>query len=217
MIQSIEVAGRIRDDIARGVLAFGEQLRIVDLANRYQVSAMPIREALRQLNGEGLIKLEPNRTARVRQVSEHYLRQLFDLHLAVEIVLARAAAANWQKDDTAILLSVHEEMEAAVGRSDAERVLEVNKHFHTLIYERSNNADAFATIERHWFFMAALWKRYGYSEGRFSGVLNDHWHILKALDQGDAVGIGLLVGAHVLKARDNLLEVIRQHGKAGVR
>jgi DNA-binding GntR family transcriptional regulator len=215
MIQSIEVAGRIRDEIARGTIAFGEPLRIADLAARYRVSAMPIREALRQLNGEGLITLAPNRTAHVRQVSEQYLRQLFDLHLAVEGVLARAAAASWRATDTKTLLALHQELEAAVACSDAETVLAVNQRFHTFIYERSNNPDAFAAIERHWFLMAALWKHYGYSESRFPGVLNDHWHIIKALDQGDVVGVGFLVGAHVLKARDNILEVVLRRSRNG--
>jgi DNA-binding GntR family transcriptional regulator len=215
MIQSIEVAGRIRDEIARGVINFGEQLRIADLATRYGVSAMPIREALRQLNGEGLITLAPNRTARVREVSEEYLHQLFDMHLAVEGVLARAAAASWLKADTKSLLALHEELEAAVACADADGVLAVNRRFHAFIYERSNNPDAFATIERHWFLMAALWKHYGYSESRFPAVINDHWHIIKALDNADVVGVGFLVGAHVLKARENLLEAVRRRGRNG--
>ena len=208
MIQSIEVAGRIRDEIAGGTLTFGAQLRIAELASRYQVSAMPIREALRQLNGEGLVILAPNRTARVREVSEPFLRQLFDLHLAVEGVLAQSAAASWVTSDTTALLGMHEELETAVARSDADSVLAINRRFHAFIYEQSNNRDAFATIERHWCLMAALWKRYGYSEGRFPGMLNDHWHIIRALDARDVVGVGLLIGAHVVKARDNILDVV---------
>jgi DNA-binding GntR family transcriptional regulator len=56
----------------------------------------------------------------------------------------------------------------------------------------------------------ALWRRYGYSEERFSGVLSDHWHIIKALDENDVAGTGTLVGAHVIKARRQLLDAIRQ-------
>ena len=58
----------LRDDIISGSLPFGSRLRIDELATRYGVSHMPIREALRELHGEGLVVIEPNRGARVRSI-----------------------------------------------------------------------------------------------------------------------------------------------------
>ena len=65
----VSVAQRIRDDIVAGRLAFGDRLTIDALANRYEVSHMPVREALRELQGDGLVVIEPNRGARVRTIA----------------------------------------------------------------------------------------------------------------------------------------------------
>ena len=62
----LDIGLRIRDDIIGWALRFGQRITIDALATRYGVSHMPVREALRELRGEGLVVIEPNRGARVR-------------------------------------------------------------------------------------------------------------------------------------------------------
>ena len=72
-----------------GELPFGARLRIDDLASRYGVSHMPVREALRVLHGEGLVVIEPNRGARVRTIHRGYIEDLFDVRTALEQLMSR--------------------------------------------------------------------------------------------------------------------------------
>src|SRR3954451_3898009 len=82
----------LRDDIIAGQLPFGSRLRIEELALRYGVSHMPVREALRVLHGEGLVVIEPNRGARVRPIYRGFIEDVFDVRCAIETMLARRAA-----------------------------------------------------------------------------------------------------------------------------
>jgi len=74
-----DIQQRIRDDILAGELAFGTRITTAELAQRYGVSQMPIREALRELRGEGLVTMEPNRGARVRAIDPDFVGNIFDI------------------------------------------------------------------------------------------------------------------------------------------
>ena len=74
-----DVQQRLRNDIVSGALPFGSRLIIEDLATRYGVSHMPIREALRVLHGEGLVVIEPNRGAHVRPIYAGFIEDVFDV------------------------------------------------------------------------------------------------------------------------------------------
>ena len=76
MTRNADIEGRLRDDILRGRIGFGDRLRIDELASRYGVSHMPVREALRVLAGEGLIVTEPNRGAHLRPVNREFVRAI---------------------------------------------------------------------------------------------------------------------------------------------
>ena len=73
----LDIGLRIRDDIVSGALRFGERITMDALASRYGVSHMPVREALRELQGEGLVQIEPNRGARVRSIDSSFVENLF--------------------------------------------------------------------------------------------------------------------------------------------
>src|SRR6186713_1394544 len=92
--QMSDIEQRLRNDIVAGVLPFGSRLIIEDLATRYGVSHMPIRDALRILQGEGLVVIEPNRGARVRPIYRGFIEDVFDVRCAIETMLARRAAAR---------------------------------------------------------------------------------------------------------------------------
>lgn len=206
MARVTDVPERIRHDIVAGILPFGGRVTIDELASRYRVSHMPIREALRELRGEGLIIIEPNRGARIRPVDRRFVANLFETRNALEIMLTRRAAARFGAAEVRELESIEEELEANAGREDWDGVLASNRRFHQLINRVADNPDAVALVDRHWLLIAALWQRYGYGPDRFSGVASDHRHLIKYLRTNDAEGAAVMMGAHVLKARQELLE-----------
>src|SRR5437899_7511638 len=78
------VADKLRDQIIRGEIAEGTQLRQDAIATQYQVSRIPVREALRQLEAEGLITIVPNRGAVVPALSPDDIEELFSIRALLE-------------------------------------------------------------------------------------------------------------------------------------
>lgn len=206
MPRAFDVPERIRHEIVAGVLPFGGRVTIDELASRYGVSHMPIREALRELRGEGLVIIEPNRGARIRPIDRKFVTNLFETRSALEIMLSRRAADRFRTEDAGELERIEEKLESEIAQGDWQAVLASNRRFHQLVNRVADNPDAVSLVDRHWLLIAALWQRHGYGAERFAGVASDHRHLIKCLCNNDAEGAAVIMGAHVLKARQELLE-----------
>ncbi len=212
MLPEIEegpICDRLRQDILSGVFPFGGRLKIDELAARYTTSHMPIREALRQLQGEGLVNVEPNRGARVRAVDVEFVRDLFDLRIALEAMLARRAAERIVSSQLDEIRRIESDLEASAARSDFAAVLVANQAFHAVINNAAGNVEAIRILDRHWNIIVALWGRHGYGEERVAGVISDHRQIIVALSQRDAEGAAILQTAHAAKAKQEMLRRIQ--------
>ena len=202
-----DIQHRLRADIIAGSLPFGSRLRIEELANRYGVSHMPVREALRELHGEGLVIIERNRGARVRPIHLGFVEDLFDIRSAIETMLARRACERRTKAHMTELIAAEEELEGYVATKDYDSVPRANRRFHGVINEAAGNPGALPLVDRHWLLVAALWQRYKRIDSeRFHGVIDDHRHIIKAIDRRDSASAFLLMGAHIEKAKHDLIE-----------
>jgi DNA-binding GntR family transcriptional regulator len=202
---SITICDRIRDDIVAGALSFGSRLTLDLLAARYSIGHMPVREALRQLQGEGLVVLTPNRGARVRAVDIEFVRNIFDLRIVIEAMLARRAAERIERRQIAKLEAIQGEFEAKARARDFAALLTINREFHSVINEAAQNPEAATVLDRHRRLIAALWNLHGYGEDRPAGVISDHRHIIGALSARDADVAASLAMAHAAKAKQELV------------
>lgn len=201
---SIEICDRIRDDILSGKLPFGSRLTLERLAVRYATGHMPVREALRQLQGEGLVVQTPNRGARVRAVDTDFVRNMFDLRMAIESMLARRAAERIEPHEVAALEVVERALEDCVRTRDFAGALAANREFHGIINAAAGNPEATAILDRSWRLIAGLWTLYGYGEERAAGVISDHHHMIRAFAARDSDVAACLAMAHVAKAKQEL-------------
>jgi DNA-binding GntR family transcriptional regulator len=208
---SIEICDRIRDDIVAGALPFGSRLTLDQLATRYATGHMPIREALRQLQGEGLVVQTPNRGARVRAVDVEFVRNIFDLRIAIESMLARRAAERIQPEQIAMLEAIEHEFEACVAARNFTGALVANRKFHTIAHEAASNPEATSILDRHWRLIAALWNLHGYGEERAPGVISDHHQLIHAFVARDGDVAACLAMAHSAKAKQLLLARMLRH------
>jgi DNA-binding GntR family transcriptional regulator len=202
---SIAICDRVRDDIVSGTLPFGSRLTLDRLASRYATGHMPVREALRQLQGEGLVVQLPNRGARVRAVDADFVRNIFDLRIAIEAMLARRAAERMRPEDVAELEAVQRGYETCVATKDFAGALAANRTFHRIIGEAAGNPEAQQILDRHWRLIAALWNVYGYGEERAAGVISDHHQMIRAFAARDAEVAACLAMAHAAKAKQDLI------------
>ena len=123
------VVTRLRDGIFRGEFPPGSRLNIVDLAAQYSVSAVPVREALRNLETEGLVEFRVNRGAIVRELSRSEVRELYLIRFPLELLAAVEAARH--ADEKSIRL-----LEAILGKMDkttigSEKWHELHQRFHS--------------------------------------------------------------------------------------
>ena len=208
---SVEICDRIRDDIVSGALPFGSRLTLHRLATRYATGHMPVREALRQLQGEGLVVQTPNCGARVRAVDVDFVRNIFDLRIVIESMLARRAAERIKPKHVAALETVQGDLEACIGVQDFAGALTANRAFHRIVNEVAGNPEASALLERHWGLIAALWNVYGYGEERAAGVIADHHQMINAFATHDTDVAACLAMAHAAKAKQELIaRMLRQ-------
>jgi DNA-binding GntR family transcriptional regulator len=197
---------RLRNDIVAGELPFGSRLVIEELAGRYGVSHMPIREALRILHGEGLVVIEPNRGARVRPIYRGFIEDVFDMRCAIETMLARRAAERREPAHLEALRRFAGELESFVDRGEYASVPIANRAFHRAINDAAGHPGALPIVDSHWLLLAALLKRYGYGDDRFSRVIEEHQHLIQAIERRDSHSAATLMGAHIEKAKNNLLK-----------
>jgi DNA-binding GntR family transcriptional regulator len=202
---AIPFGDRLRLDILAGSFPFGGRLKINELAEHYATSHMPVREALRQLQGEGLVNIEPNCGARVRTIDAEFVCDIFDLRMAIEPMLARRAASRISQPLLLEMTSIERSLEACAARHDYPGVLSANKAFHTVMNDAAGNKEAVRVLDRHWNIIVALWGQRGYGAERVAGVIADHCQILVALTHGDGEAAAILAAAHVAKAKQEML------------
>jgi DNA-binding GntR family transcriptional regulator len=203
-----DVAQHIREDIVSGEIPFGSRLTIDQLAMRYETSHMPVREALKELAGEGLIVTEPNRGARVRAIDADFVSSLMDLRAGVEAHLARRAAERARPEQIKPLREIEERLEASIAAADYTEALRCNREFHITINEIASTPDGVTIVNRHWLLLAALWRQHGYGADRFAGVASDHQHLITALETNDAQAAEMIMGAHVMKSKQIIIRQI---------
>ncbi|SFF21165.1 DNA-binding transcriptional regulator, GntR family [Paenibacillus algorifonticola] len=199
------VCKQLREDILSGFFEPGVRLRIVELTNRYQVSQMPIREALQQLQGEGLIILNPQKGASVREVDEQFVMNMYDIRIAIETMLAQKGVIHLTDHLYNELSEIEDNYEKAVHNTDTTSALQWNEKLHRKINDLANNPEAVQIINRHWGLIDSMRHQFGFSEIRIAETIQEHRLLLQALKQRDADMVAQVTLEHVTKAKNDLI------------
>lgn len=146
------LAEAIAEAILAGTLAPGARLDEQALADRFGVSRTPIRDALRELAGTGLIApRQPHMSARVRSLSPEEVAGLFVAMGEVEASCARLSAQSMTEAERAELQALHARMGGLAARDDRAAYVEANRAFHGLLYAGAHNptlAEMAASLRR---------------------------------------------------------------------
>ncbi|MGB3904207.1 MAG: GntR family transcriptional regulator [Anaerolineae bacterium] len=145
------VVDRIRDMILDGQLGPGDRLRQDDLANTFDVSTMPIREALRQLQAEGLVTFYPRRGARVARLSVSEYEETYRIREELENLACRWAAEDFDRIPIDRLRLLLEEIEAAEADfNDVNRRLRLVREFFFTIFKASEKEHLLRLLSSLW-------------------------------------------------------------------
>ncbi len=137
---SVDIVDRMKEAIYSGQLAPNERLREDVLATVFGLSRGPVREALVQLEREGLVIRHPNRGATVARLSLEDLDEVYSLRLALEQLAVQQAIKNAETDYFDQMQAVVNEMQACLDRGiTTQEAARLDINFHELIYQASHH------------------------------------------------------------------------------
>jgi DNA-binding GntR family transcriptional regulator len=199
------VRDAIRDRIVGGTYLPGTRLKINDLCEQFGISSNPIREALQQLQGEGLVVISPNRGATVRLIDEQMIRHIYEIGEAIDGILANRCAAIATPPQVEQLRGIQRKMEAAAAADDAVARADYNGEFHTLLGTISGNTEAVDIRRRHQNLIRTIRQKYGYSPKRLEQIHIEHWAIIDAIADRDVAAAESAARIHAVRSLEDML------------
>ncbi|MCL4286485.1 MAG: GntR family transcriptional regulator, partial [Thermoleophilia bacterium] len=134
------VRDSIREAIIDGRLAPGSLHSVQSLASSFGVSRTPVREALIDLEGRGMVRFERNRGVRILQTSIHDLEEILSLRILLEVPAAYRAAEQATEETATELSDELMAMRKAARERDERTMMEHDRRFHEIINEASGNS-----------------------------------------------------------------------------
>ena len=201
---------QIRADIVAGVWPLGSHVTMVELTERYRVSANPVREALHQLQGEGVIDMRMNRGVVVPSVDRRYIDNIYKLRGALKVMLAREAALRVQPGDRDRMEALCEAHEAAAADNDVAGCVRANRALHHFMDSLADNPPAVEVMASRSCLVDAYRRSVGYGSGRLDTVIAQHRRLVRAVARGDADKAAQIAFEHTESARLDLLAAAEQ-------
>jgi len=200
---SARVAEHLRQAILGGEIGPGERIRQEEVADRFGASRLPVREALRILEAEGLTEHEPNKGARVPKLSAHEVDVIYQMRERLEPLAVSESIPHLTDEDLDRLEEIQEQIEANGDLSD---FLALDREFHLLSYSGCPIDHLTGMVTRLWnstqHYRRAFVALSG--PGRMWVVNAEHRLLLDAIRRRDAVDAERYLDGHIRRTRIEL-------------
>jgi DNA-binding GntR family transcriptional regulator len=208
---TLAVADKLRDQIIGGEIPEGTLLRQGIIASQFQVSRIPVREALRQLHAEGLIEIVPNRGSIVPMLSPVDIEELFSIRALLEPQVLKLSIPHLTEHDLAEADAVLRKYVSELDRED--RVASwgrLNWQFHAILYSRSSQPRFMSVIRNvnnsgERYTRLQLYLTHGIKRAN-----EEHHEILKLCRQRDIAAACRLLREHIQYAGQSLKQALEQ-------
>lgn len=211
-----EVSERLRDDILSGTILPGDRILVRNLVKRFGVSHIPIREALRELEAEGLLQTSPQRATIVTGLALEDLHDLYCLRRLIEGDVAGRAAAGMTADHIATLRALLTELVSAesAGDPEAANVWTIHRSFHWAILEPGLTPWTRRVLEQLW-QNAERYIRLHSTFGIVDESIRQHRQLLQACEERDGDALRNRLLEHLTgseeRVREGYLAMQRPH------
>ncbi len=205
-----QVFSEIERAILDGNLKAGDSLIELKLSQELGVSRTPVREALRQLELEGLVKTIPNKGAIVIGVSQKDIEDIYTLRMVLEGLAARWAAQNITDEELERLENVVELQEFYAEKNDVLQVWQLDNKFHEIIFSACNSRIMTHTLMGFHHYIQKAREMSFQTSGRPTLAASEHRKILDALKKHDGDSSEFLTSEHVRQAKENFIGNIKK-------
>lgn len=202
-VRSHAIAADLRAGILAGDYAPGTRVRQEELAERYGTSRIPVREALRDLESEGLVVLVPNSGAWIAKTDIKECVEIYKIRERVEPLALSESIRNMDEATIARLAELVAQIEAA---GEVEDFLKLDREFHLLSYKAAAMPTLLTMIERFWnttqHYRRAYSRLIG-KEGQWI-IHAEHRLIMEAIRRRDGIDAQHLLESHIRRTRLHL-------------
>ena len=185
---------RLLEDIRAGTLLPGARLRETDLADRLGISRTPVREAIRQLEADGLVTHLPRQGATIRSLDHAEVVELYEMRAVLEGTAARLAARAASEIELAELAALNAELAATPAGPQAR---EVNRQFHRSLLDAARNRFLLKSMSALQKTLLILGPTTLADPDRAMAAVAEHAAVLAALEARDGAGAEAAMRAHV--------------------
>jgi len=205
-----KVTTRLRDLILKGEFKTGDRIMQEEWAKKLGVSRMPLREALKQLEAEGLVRMEPRRSAVVTPISLDDIEEIYQLRAILEGEAVVKALPFLDEEDIHELEELYERMiKLRVDETDMEIYMKLNAEFHHIIIE----ACPWSRLKG---YVDLLWKGIPpYTPSLLINHLseshNEHHLIIKYIKEKDEEKLRKVTEKHIIRTKEKLIEEIKHN------
>lgn len=202
----------MRDNILKGKYKPGSRLVIDDLASKLNVSQIPIREAIRQLEADGFVTTEPYVGATVTQIDANFIYEVFALLESMEIIGSRAACGVMTDEQYQQLVQMNADMDQAVSNPD--EWAKQNQAFHLFICEIAQTELVQKMMQKvfdHWDRLRQHYLR-DISGNRLLDAQKEHKQLLEAFKECDPDDVERIIREHNQSALQSYIRHLHSEG-----
>ncbi|MBE6651619.1 MAG: GntR family transcriptional regulator [Ruminococcaceae bacterium] len=203
------VFSEIEQAILSGIYSVGDQLVESKISLELGVSRTPVREALKQLELEGLVTTIPNKGTFVVGVSTEDILDIYTIRVAVEGISSKLAAERITDSDAKELETLVELQEFYASKGDIFQLLQLDTKFHEIIYEISGSRILKHTLASFHNQLKRARESSLLTTGRTITAVKEHRDIYEAIASKDANKAKELTELHITNARDNILLILK--------
>jgi DNA-binding GntR family transcriptional regulator len=208
-----QVENGLREAIARGRFAPGEPLPDRMLCELFGASRPVVREAIRLLEAEGLVTVQPNRSPFVAFLSSGEAAQLYELRGALEALAGEGFALRASDEERSELRQVYEALAACKSAAQGDLVA-IKRRFYDVLLRGCRNDYIRRTLEPLLARISQLRATSLSAPGRLQNTISEIGRVLEAVEQRDAKGAAEACRVHIAKAAETALEVLRNHERS---
>ena len=201
----------LRAEILDGSLKPDDRLRLTALARRFETSEMPVREALRMLQRDGLISFESHRGATVVNLSLQRAAEIVAIRMHLEVLAVAEAVPHHTASSLSEVTGVLERMDRQAEGRQAQRFTESNRRFHTLLYQPGPNRMLIEEIQILWdrVWRARARSIFSLDPTRMRAAQIEHWAILEAVRSSEPDRAARAMASHRANTLASWAKVVR--------
>jgi len=202
-----QVVENLRRDILSKQIPAGSHIGVKEIAERYGVSNMPVREAFFTLAAEKLIEMSPYKGAEVLPINRQFIADIYEIQGMLEELMNANTMPLLTEEDINRLKQMNRQMQSVEDTPFGhQEYLRLNEMFHELVYEKSPNAFAAERWRYYHQIIRMLWTNYERVYDRMKQACEEHNELIVAFEARDADAVRRIMHIHTTHAKETFLQ-----------